>query len=529
VLEGYEGVTRNTDVSQDIGIDSLSSLVISSRLREELALDLDPNFALFVDCPTVAVLKTLLNDFSSSDTGERTKELNPAPTAPTEAATESTEVARSPPSQAAGGKSEIMQEALKIIAEESGIAVEDFSDDTAFADIGIDSLCSMVIGSRLREEMDLDLDSSFSLFLDLPTVSHLAAFLSSGTTNTNSGRDTGSDSPGSDESSGVMAESSADSSVTGYSSASEVLEVEEQKPALQLVEECKSTSSVIIQGLPKLARRVLFMLPDGGGSASSYATIPRLATDTAIIGLNCPYARDPENMNCTHTAMIRSFIAEIKRRQPRGPYHLGGWSSGGAFAYVTAEALVNQGEEVSSLIIIDAPVPQVMEKLPVEFYQHCNAVGLFENQPGGAAFTEPPPYLIPHFMAVVDVMLDYKVAPLNTLKMPKVGLVWASETVMEEGEAPKMKGMHFMVQKRQRFDADGWDTVLPGADFDIVKADGANHFTLMVSYFLYSVPTDCPSLPCIVLTSMLLLDQEPCPHSTRPDRQGIDLREVWCS
>lgn len=199
-----------------------------------------------------------------------------------------------------------------------------------------------------------------------------------------------------------------------------------------------------------------------------------------MIGLNCPYARDPKNMNCTWQAMIRSFVAEIRRRQPTGPYHLGGWSSGGAFAYVTAEALVNEGEEVRSLIIIDAPVPQVMEKLPVEFYEHCNTVGLFSNQSGSTANDAPPSYLIPHFVAVVDVMLDYKVAPLDTKRMPKVGIVWAADTVMDEQNAPKMKGMHFMVQKRTDFGPDGWDEVLPGAEFDIVKAE-ANHFSLMVS------------------------------------------------
>lgn len=143
---------------------------------------------------------------------------------------------------------------------------------------------------------------------------------------------------------------------------------------------------------------------------------------------------------------------------------------------------MNSGEEVGSIIIIDAPVPQVMEKLPDSFYKHCNSVGLFANQPGGqGGSTEPPGYLIPHFQAVVDVMLDYKVAPLKAIsgRMPKVGLIWAAETVLKESEAPKMKGMHFMVKKRVDFGPDGWDGVLPGAEFDIVKAEGANHFTLM--------------------------------------------------
>ena len=329
----------------------------------------------------------------------------------------------------------------------------------------------MVVSSRFREELDLDLDSGFSLFNDISSVADLRIFLGG----------TASDSDS------VHPDQSGQIDTPGPSSGSETSDTEvsdgeegEPKPALNLVEYCKPTNSVLLQGRPKTAKKTLFMLPDGGGSASSYATIPRLQSDVAIVGLNCPYARDPENMNCTHTAMIQCFVNEIRRRQPKGPYHLGGWSSGGAFAYVTAEALVNQGEDVDSIVIIDAPVPQVMEKLPVEFYEHCNGVGLFENQPS-ASSPDPPPYLIPHFMAVVDVMLDYKVAPLKTKRMPKVGLIWASETVMKEEEAPKMKGMHFMVQKRKDFGPDGWETVCPGAEFDIVKAEGANHFTLMVS------------------------------------------------
>jgi hypothetical protein len=55
---------------------------------------------------------------------------------------------------------------------------------------------------------------------------------------------------------------------------------------------------------------------------------------------------------------------------------------------------------------------------------------------------------------------------------------------MDEKTAPKMKGMHFMIQKRTDFGPDGWDEVMPGAEFDIVKANGANHFSLMVSLLL---------------------------------------------
>ena len=450
----------------DMGIDSLNSMVIGSRLREDLGLDLDPDFSLFASCATVRAFKDFLGGTSDATRVDNPVQqiaiqpdpyIAPATHEPLETTIEVT---------TRNVRSDLADAALKIIAEESGVAVEELNNDTVFSDIGIDSLGSMVICSRFREDLGIDLDADFNLFNDVPSVVQLVEFLG--------GR--GSSGPSDSE---EDSDSSSSESVSSQSTDAEPNE----SPSLNLQPYCRPTNSVILQGLPKVARKTLFMLPDGGGSASSYATIPRLKGDLAVVGLNCPYARDPENMNCTHGAMIESFSNEIRRRQPTGPYHLGGWSSGGAFAYVVAEFLVNQGEEVHSLIIIDAPVPQVMEKLPVEFYEHCNSVGLFANQPGGTndGSSAPPSYLIPHFVKVVDVMLDYKVAPLKTKRMPKVGIVWASNTVMEESTAPKMKGMHFMVQKRTDFGPDGWDTVVPGADFDIVKADGANHFTLMVS------------------------------------------------
>lgn len=477
----------------DMGIDSLSSMVIGSRMREDLGMDLAADFSLFIDCPTVGALRGWLGASPGEGKNEKDEEEDeeveiaeavPAQPSliPAAAPTPNPVTDASPVGEAgASFDGEQFNAALKVISEESGVAIDELTAETVFSDIGIDSLSSMVISSRFREELGLGLDSAFSLFDDVPTVAKLAAFLggsvvdNSGSTSSTSSEP---DTPGHESSTTTPPNEAEDTKLGPETYAVAAVN---RKP------HCRPCNSVILQGLPRVAKKTLFMLPDGGGSASSYVPIPRLKADVAVVGLNCPYARDPENMDCTHQAMIASFVTEIRRRQPVGPYHLGGWSSGGAFAYVVAEALVNGGDEVHSLIIIDAPVPQVMEKLPDSFYQHCNSIGLFANQPGGGAAYEPPPYLIPHFQAVVDVMLDYKVAALKTARMPRVGLIWAADTVLEEAEAPKMKGMHFMVQKRTDFGPDGWDSVLPGAEFDIVRATGANHFTLMVSLISGSI------------------------------------------
>lgn len=348
----------------DMGIDSLNSMVIGSRMREDLGLNLAPGFSLFADCPTVKSLKV----FMLSMTGEAASD---------EADTDQI------------GNQADSKVALSNVTEDRGVAADELGDDTTFADIGN------------------EMDSSFSSFNSVPNVSASKNYpvVENGSKITEDySHNAGPLHPDSPASSASSTKTSLNND-SSTSEAASAISSRRSSTTIQRQPHCRPTQSIVLQGLPRLAQKTLFLLPDGGGSASSYVPIPRLRGDIAVVGLNCPYARDPENMDCTHVAMIESFCTEIRRRQPQGPYHLGGWSSGGAFAYVTAEALVRGGDEVHSIIIIDAPVPQVMEKLPNSFYEHCNKVGLFANQPGGSVNgnSEPPPYLIPHFQAVVDV------------------------------------------------------------------------------------------------------------------------------
>ena len=150
----------------EVGVDSLMGLTISARFKEELELDLDFN-ALFYDCPTVRDLKDFLGGSEADPTGSSSDSAHE---------TESTGVT-TPTSE--GGSFALkanFQRALAIISEESGVAMEDLTDDTDFADSGIDSLLSLVIVSRLRDELQLDIQHE-TLFLDCPTVADLRLLL----------------------------------------------------------------------------------------------------------------------------------------------------------------------------------------------------------------------------------------------------------------------------------------------------------------------------------------------------------------
>ena len=56
-------------------------------------------------------------------------------------------------------------------------------------------------------------------------------------------------------------------------------------------------------------------------------------------------------------ALATEFLADIRRKQPHGPYYLGGFSAGGIAAYEVAQMLTRQGESVALLALLDAFSP----------------------------------------------------------------------------------------------------------------------------------------------------------------------------
>lgn len=172
-----EDFTDST-VFADSGIDSLLGMIISTRFKEELDIDFDFN-AILSDYPTVSALKSFLGGDEVDGSG--------AITAGTTTIACSTEASPTPRSEETGNTTPASEgdsvapafnflRAVQIISEESGLAVEDLTDETAFVDVGVDSLLSLVIVSRMRDELELDIQHE-SLFMECPTVGELKKFL----------------------------------------------------------------------------------------------------------------------------------------------------------------------------------------------------------------------------------------------------------------------------------------------------------------------------------------------------------------
>jgi len=78
----------------------------------------------------------------------------------------------------------LIMQAMNIIAEETGITMAEMKNDVAFADVGVDSLLSLAVCGRLREELNMP-DLSSTLFMEYSTVADLKRWL--GATSSSSG------------------------------------------------------------------------------------------------------------------------------------------------------------------------------------------------------------------------------------------------------------------------------------------------------------------------------------------------------
>lgn len=468
----------------DLGVDSLLSLTITSRLREEVELDVSS--LLFAEYLTVQELTVFLRrdedttaSSSQPTSGDRT------PGTSSESSGYQTDQT-SPSSEEDLGDIDVMATMRCILAEEIGISAHELKGSSDFGELGLDSLLSLTVLARLREELDLDLPGS--LFLERQSLDEVEAFL------------------GLKREPAVMVKEINPSSNSSVSSSTTKISLSEAadyqsvpiagakkemiSPAVDIqvsqslgVSSIPKASSMLLQGNAKVATKCLFLFPDGSGSATSYAPLPPISSDVVVYGLNCPYMRTPQEMKCSLEELTPPYIAEIRRRQPHGPYYLGGWSAGGICAFDAAQEFERCGEKVSRLILIDSPFPIGLEKLPSRLYDFFTSIGMFGS--GGAK--APPSWLIPHFLAFVDALDRYRATAFSPGRGPeRTCIVWAKDGVCKHESDPRPeprdddpREMKWLLNNRTDFGPNGWDGLLGDGEVRIETIEGANHFTLM--------------------------------------------------
>lgn len=109
--------------------------------------------------------------------------------------------------------------------------------------------------------------------------------------------------------------------------------------------------------------------PAGGDVLCFFPLARHSGADQPFFGFQARGLEDDGEPFATLEEMAAHYVAEIRRVQPAGPYRLGGWSFGGLAAFEMARQLVEQGQEVALLAVLDttpgiAPEEQAEPAVP---------------------------------------------------------------------------------------------------------------------------------------------------------------------
>jgi thioesterase domain-containing protein/acyl carrier protein len=102
-------------------------------------------------------------------------------------------------------------------------------------------------------------------------------------------------------------------------------------------------------GLPP----IFFIHGVGGNLVEILPTARRVTYAGAVIGVRARGVVRGETPHTSIESMAADYLTEIKKRQPNGPYHLCGYSSGGLAAFEIARRLSEAGDEVGLVGLFD--------------------------------------------------------------------------------------------------------------------------------------------------------------------------------
>ncbi|WP_158240647.1 non-ribosomal peptide synthetase [Telmatospirillum siberiense] len=99
----------------------------------------------------------------------------------------------------------------------------------------------------------------------------------------------------------------------------------------------------------------LFCIHPVVGLSWAYGGLLRhLGGECAVYGLQARGIGGDKRLPESLEEMADDYLAQIRQVQPRGPYHLLGWSLGGVVAFAIAQRLRSAGEQVAFLTLLDA-------------------------------------------------------------------------------------------------------------------------------------------------------------------------------
>ncbi|KXH58288.1 beta-ketoacyl synthase domain-containing protein [Colletotrichum salicis] len=272
---------------------------------------------------------------------------------------------------------------ISILAKETHADPDKIGQDTALADLGVDSLVAPTIPDTIRAKLGVE----------VPRVEAAAEKRSITTANIALGPDT-----------------------TPQSVSAEL-----------------PSRFVLLQGSIRCTHN-LFLLPDASGSSSVYAGLPpnlSIQTDTRIYALESPFHGMNVILNLSMDMYCSLFVEAILRIQPTGTYMLGGWSIGGRLAYECARQIIQLGHAVSAILVIESYAhltPNLCSGPEPISGEHLEATGFFE-WPRGHVSSTMAEWQKTHMLHLIIMNSSYELPPLymnEEKNMATLQVVWSS-------------------------------------------------------------------------------------------------------
>ncbi|EXV02536.1 polyketide synthase, DHN melanin biosynthesis [Metarhizium robertsii] len=459
-------------VFADYGVDSLLSLTITGRIREELGLDMDSS--IFTHYSTLGELKAFLGADQLPDDAVACESSNGQHTPQTSDKGSGTLAVQKTDDDTSPDMT--LNRVCAIIAEEVGISVQELSSSQDFQELGIDSLSSLTILSRVREELQLDLESDF--FDTHPSFYSLQKALCGSEAASNGAPEANETTPSSHRLESDLR------SITWQS-------------GQNIVASPPHATSILVSGSPSTARMILVLFPDGSGSAASYGALaPKIRRDIAVYALNCPWRTNGEEilrLGVTLDQMVAKHLVEVGRildshRHGRpGSANasvglaLGGWSAGGILALEAVRQLGEAGVAVQKMVLLDAPNPIGLQNPPPRMFHFLDELGIL-----GAGKGKAPAWVLRHFDAMVNLLKSYRPRRLGAEDAPKCLIVYAKDGICKDPDGPRMdtkpddaREMLWLLYNRVDFSAEGWKTLVGQQNLAVGVVDDVNHFSMM--------------------------------------------------
>ncbi|PCG98961.1 Acyl transferase/acyl hydrolase/lysophospholipase [Penicillium occitanis (nom. inval.)] len=409
---------------------------------------------------------------------------------------------------------------IAIIAEETGVDMLDMVPTADFASMGVDSLMGITIIDRVQKELDVQLEASF--FQENLTVADAQRALGYDEADSESDQAANAGSEDDSPSGGWTPisppESDIEDIIVTPNKLSEAIQIATEAPLTPpaevvtqpaLVEITPPTAPspteyksnvVLIHGRKKSNKTPLFLITDGAGSATAYIHLPRFASGMPLYAVESPFVRCPLEYNFSVEETAKMYIAAIKKIQPEGPYMLGGWSAGGAHAFEVSRQLLEAGDKIKRLVIIDMKIPKPMPEGLEVTMDFLDKVGLTTGiNRAGPALAGMSERLKQHLASTIKSLMYYTAPVMDPSRRPeKSYIIWAEYGLAEIiGDAAfkdvaEMMGLKedvdgnpmeddtglasWFYSRRDNFGPNGWDKLLGSVVCRSMKAD---HFSMV--------------------------------------------------